>query len=81
MTEKVTMVVPVLMTSCQSSEKWKTGPSAPHTRTVASAAQNAVGEPAHRVTLLAKRIRAQLSFALCLDQRGVAALNQSGQSA
>ena len=35
------MVVPVLMTSCQESEKWNTGPVIAQTRTTPSAATNA----------------------------------------
>ena len=42
---KVTMVVPVLMTSCQVSENPKTGPVAAHTMMTATAMANAA-EPA-----------------------------------
>jgi len=48
------MVVPVLITSCQYSEKENTGPAAAQTSTQTNAKQKATGEPAHRVTLLAK---------------------------
>src|SRR6266446_5038497 len=37
----VTIVVPVLMTSCHESEKWKIGPVTAHTSTTARAAMNA----------------------------------------
>src|SRR5262245_12348890 len=47
----VTMVVPVLMTSCQVSEYWKTGPEIPHTRIVPSAIAKAPVPPAHLVTI------------------------------
>src|SRR5262249_13697310 len=43
---KVTMVVPVLITSCHVSENPKIGPVIPHTRTVSDAAIKAVGRPA-----------------------------------
>ena len=42
---KVTTVVPVLMTSCQVSLKWKSGPLAPQARTTRSASRNARGLP------------------------------------
>ena len=42
---KVTMVVPVLMTSCQVSENPKNGPVSPHTATVPSASRKAQTEP------------------------------------
>ncbi len=35
------MVVPVLITSCQLSEKWKRGPVAAHASTTAVAIRNA----------------------------------------
>src|SRR4051812_22726851 len=41
----VTMVVPVLMMSCQVSEKWKAGPVIAHTTMIAIAPTNAHGEP------------------------------------
>ena len=43
---KVTMVVPVLMTSCQTSEKPKIGPVTAQTTTAASARMKASGRPA-----------------------------------
>jgi hypothetical protein len=42
---KVTMVVPVLMTSCQVSEKWKTGPVTAQTRMIRVAPAKAHVEP------------------------------------
>ena len=46
---KVTMVVPVLMTSCHVSLKPKSGPVTNHTTTIASAATIAQGVPTARV--------------------------------
>src|SRR2546428_10158554 len=51
---KVTMVVPVLMTSCQVSLKWKMGPVAAHSTIMATAITNAVGWPAVRAVHFAK---------------------------
>jgi hypothetical protein len=42
---KVTIVVPVLITSCQVSLKPKSGPLTAHTVTVASASAKAAGLP------------------------------------
>src|SRR5437016_14561694 len=42
---KVMMVVAVLMTSCQVSEKPKTGPVAAHTRITTTADQKAAADP------------------------------------
>ncbi len=39
------MVVPVLITSCQASEKWKSGPVAAHTRIASSASVNEEAVP------------------------------------
>lgn len=44
------MVVPVLITYCQFSEKWNIGPRQAQTSTVTSAPQKASGDPAQRVT-------------------------------
>jgi hypothetical protein len=44
--QNVTTVVPVLITSCQVSEKWKSGPLAAHTTTIATDRANAEGFPA-----------------------------------
>src|SRR6478672_8719287 len=41
----VTMVVPVLMTSCQVSEKWNAGPLSAHTSTIRSADRKVHGVP------------------------------------
>ena len=49
------MVVPVLMTSCQVSEKPKSGPVAAHTRTTTTASTNANGEPMPCEVALANR--------------------------
>ena len=47
----VTIVVPVLMTSCQVSEKRNSGPLIIQTSTTPQAMANAIGEPTIRVTL------------------------------
>jgi hypothetical protein len=54
---KVMMVVPVLMVSCQTSEKPKTGPDKAHATTTATAAK-AVGLPAQREAAEATREKA-----------------------
>src|SRR5262245_8648699 len=43
---KVIMVVAVLTTSCQVSEKWKKGPRMAHIRMLSRASRKAQGEPA-----------------------------------
>jgi hypothetical protein len=45
---KVTMVVPVLITSCQVSEKSKSGPVTAHTTMIARAKANTQARPASR---------------------------------
>lgn len=47
---KVTMVVLVLMTSCQLSEKWKNGPTMAQTTMMRNEIVNATGVPAKRAT-------------------------------
>ncbi len=42
---KVTIVVPVLITSCQVSEKPNSGPVAAQTTTTSAAVRNAQGDP------------------------------------
>src|SRR5271155_4410197 len=42
---KVTMVVPVFMTSCQVSEKWNKGPVIPQTTIIITATANAHLDP------------------------------------
>src|ERR1041384_7240894 len=51
----VTMVVPVLITSCHVSLKWKIGPVVAHSTMMATATTNAVGWPAVRAVHFAKR--------------------------
>jgi len=55
----VTIVVPVLMTSCHVSEKPNNGPVTPHTITMATAATNANGVPAAREHQRAKRVNSE----------------------
>src|SRR5689334_16405139 len=47
---KVTMVVPVLITSCHVSEKWKIGPVTIQTRITSTASPNAHELPDQSVT-------------------------------
>ncbi|QTK80569.1 hypothetical protein AT6N2_C3055 [Agrobacterium tumefaciens] len=61
---KVTMVVPVLMTSCQTSENPKSGPLMPQTITVPSATTKAVGEPENDAIRLANCVK-NLFMARC----------------
>lgn len=58
------MVVPVLMISCQVSEKPNTGPLAPQMRMTATAITNAVGRPAARAIALEKSPNAFETFDL-----------------
>jgi hypothetical protein len=51
----VTIVVPVLMTSCQVSENPKIGPVIAQTRTIARASPKAGTVPVNRVAAEAKR--------------------------
>ena len=52
---KVTMVVPVLMTSCQVSEKWNNGPVKPQTTMIPTAKMKACVLPAASVAKREKR--------------------------
>jgi hypothetical protein len=52
--QNVTTVVPVLMTSCQLSEKWKSGPLAAQIRTTVTESTKAVGRPVAFDTARAK---------------------------
>ena len=51
------MVVPVLMISCQVSEKWANGPLAAQTTTIETQAANVAGLPAPRATTLAAAVK------------------------
>src|SRR4051812_49292774 len=59
---KVTMVVPVLMTSCHVSENLNMGPVIPHTTITNIAEINAIGLPVALVTLLEKASKALNNF-------------------
>ena len=50
--KKVTTVVPVLMTSCHVSEKWKIGPENAQNTTMTKARINAEGRPVAMVAAL-----------------------------
>src|SRR5437762_589714 len=63
---KVTMVVPVLMTSCQVSEKPKNGPVTAQTTTVSKASKKAMVLPVQIVAQREKRSkRAPRVWRLC----------------
>jgi hypothetical protein len=47
------MVVPVLITSCQVSDQWNSGPVTAQTKTISTASKKALGLPATVATLLA----------------------------
>src|SRR5690349_19856032 len=49
---KVMIVVPVLITSCQTSEKWKNGPLMAQTTMIATATRKAQAVPGGAETLL-----------------------------
>src|SRR5574338_273384 len=54
---KVTIVVPVLMTSCQVSLKWKSGPLTAHATITKTAMPKVTGCPEARAVALAKRVK------------------------
>lgn len=55
--KKVTIVVPVLITNCQVSEKLKTGPVIPQITTMAMAVINEYALPVAFVTIVEKRLK------------------------
>ena len=59
---KVTTVVPVLITSCHVSLKWKMGPVNSHATMTTTASRNAEGRPAAREIALAKLTKAEWDF-------------------
>lgn len=60
----VTIVVPVLMTSCHVSEKPNSGPEITHTKTTETAATNAYGLPVARDVQRANRVKSPECFPL-----------------
>ncbi len=56
------MVVPVLMTSCHVSLKWKSGPVMAQTSMIATAMANVAGLPVMRAVNLAKRVNHDFDF-------------------
>ncbi len=60
------MVVPVLMMSCQVSEKWKMGPVTAQIIMMEKAIKKAVGLPVILVTLVEKESKKRLKPFLCL---------------
>lgn len=66
---KVTMVVPVLITSCQVSEKSNIGPDRAHINTTAKAIRNDADEPVQAVTLVARFSKAPLMFCFITNSR------------
>jgi hypothetical protein len=59
---KVTIVVPVLMTSCQLSLNRNSGPVINHTRMRVTARMNVAGRPAPRDVALATRVNHERDF-------------------
>jgi hypothetical protein len=59
---KVTMVVPVLMTSCHVSEKPKSGPVTAQTMMTSTASAKVAGRPVARAVHLAKRVNQCVDF-------------------
>src|SRR5262245_128871 len=59
---KVTMVVPVLMTSCQVSLYPKNGPVTAHTKITPTATPKAAGRPVAREVVLARRVNHDWDF-------------------
>src|ERR1041384_8240092 len=62
---KVTMVVPVLITSCHVSEKWNRGPVIPHTTIVPRAIAKAGTLPVNRVAADANPSKARAGALSC----------------
>src|SRR4051812_19324419 len=54
---KVIMVVPVLITNCQVSEKWNSGPVTAHTIMMSAAIIKAAGLPVTVVTRVENRLK------------------------
>src|SRR5688572_14560044 len=54
---KVTMVVPVLITNCQVSDQWNSGPVTPQTSTTLSASRKVAGWPAQPAIHEAIRVK------------------------
>jgi hypothetical protein len=67
---KVTMVVPVLMTSCQVSLNRKSGPVAIQMNTIPVARKKAIGLPASRLVVLAKRVNQDRDLVGCMEGSG-----------
>src|SRR5690242_14245618 len=61
---KVMIVVPVLITNCQVSPKWKNGPLAAQTATINTAARKVAGRPDWRAVASAKRRKACETLAM-----------------
>ena len=60
---KVTMVVPVLITSCQVSLQWKRGPLIAQATTTVSASAKVAGRPVAYAVPLAKRVNQDFDLA------------------
>lgn len=73
--KKVTIVVPVFMTSCQVSEKLKSGPVIDQIKTTATASKKTVAVPAKLETRVAARRNA--SFMVMLIVAHLSVLHQA----
>lgn len=75
---KVTIVVPVLITSCHGSDQPNSGPDNPHTTMISYAMTNTRGRPAAAATLLAIYSKKWL---MCASAVANASNGESQQSA
>src|ERR1044071_514758 len=77
---KVTMVVPVLITSCHVSLKPKSGPVSAQTTMVADAIKKAAGRPVARAVHLAKRVKRERDFVGLISYPGLTAITCKAQA-
>src|SRR5688572_19637311 len=74
----VTMVVPVLITSCHVSLKPNRGPLAAQITTMPNAVMNAIGRPVARAVVLAKRANHDEFFIPLLRESSIARQSPPG---
>src|SRR5690242_6971163 len=65
--KKVMTVVPVLITSCQVSLNWNTGPVTSQTRITPTASMKVAGLPVTRAVAFAKRVNCERDFVGRID--------------
>jgi hypothetical protein len=66
---KVTIVVPVLMTSCHVSLNWKMGPVIAHVATTSTASTNVPGRPTRRDVAFESRVKREWFMSCASDSR------------